>query len=254
MEVIDEASTKSKKDAKLSKVDSKASDKKKKSSISGLGDQSLRKEDEPEPKSPDFKTAKDIIGDTAGAFSFWGATKKSSKAAEAAKKEAASAKEAISAADKSNLPEAASSGKDTTTSLKSTTTPMKPSTITKKAVGGKVAERLKAFEPQREVVVAPPPPPPPPPSPPKEEKKKPGLTRSATVNSKLSSKKDKEIVEEEAEAPSPKKGSKSKEVPGSFPADGGDEDENIDTIDMGAERRRSRVRRARRRARRRTRR
>jgi hypothetical protein len=48
---------------------------------------------EAKAKEEEEAAAKYIIGDTAGAFSFWGATKKSSRATEAAKKEAASAKE-----------------------------------------------------------------------------------------------------------------------------------------------------------------
>jgi hypothetical protein len=103
----------------------------------------------------------------------------------------------------------------------------KASTITKKAVGGKIADRLKAFEPPKDAVV--PPPSPPPVSPPKEEKdkKKSSLSKSpATTSKSTSTKKDREVVEEKSASPK-KSSSKSKELPGSFP-----DDEPIDILDM----------------------
>lgn len=103
---------------------------------------------------------------------------------------------------------------------------MKASTIAKKPVGGKIADRLKAFESAKEDI--PPPPPPPPPTPPKEEKdkKKSSLSKTATSTSKSTSKKEKEIVEE-TPVPLKKTTSKTKEVPGSFP-----EDDLIEIVDM----------------------
>merc|ERR1712093_45177 len=157
------------------------------------------------------------IEDKSELFSFWGASKKLPKGAGA--KEAPSSRDEIAIADKAKLLEANDS-KDTTTSLKASATSMKASAITKKPVGGKIADRLKAFESAKEVIAPlPPPPPPSPPPPAKEDKKK----------SKSSSKKEKEIIEEPPTPP--KKTSKNKAVPGSFPTDFLDED-IVEVVEM----------------------
>jgi hypothetical protein len=166
-------------------------------------------------------------------WAVFGATKKSSKGSEAASAAKKEASRGEIAADKATLPEA-TNPKDTTTSLKpaSASFSMKASVVTKKPVGGKIADRLKAFESPKEKEVEadapPPPPPPPPPAPLKEDKKKSSLSKSQTItNPKSNSKKDKEIAEEKIA--STKKGYSSKEVPGSFPAE---DDELVESVAM----------------------
>ena len=166
----------------------------------------------------------------AAAFSFWGATKKSGSSAGAGASKGGGRDE-IAPADKAKLPEAANVTtieKDTTSSWKSTLPPMKASAVTKKPVAGKIADRLKAFESPKDAAAPPPPPPPPaPPTPPEEDKKK--SISSKSPKSPLVSKKAKDSVDDKSVAP--KKSSKPKAVPGSFPTDAVD-DELIDIVEM----------------------
>ncbi|KAG9248303.1 hypothetical protein BJ878DRAFT_488618 [Calycina marina] len=127
-----------------------------------------------------------------------------------AKKGAGPSKDEIAIADKANLPEP--STKDTNTSSKLTSSSMKSSTLIKKPMGGKIADRLKAFETVTEAGPPLPPAPPAPPTGPLEDKKK-------SKTSKSLSKKEKEAEEEKEKPASPKNASKSKAVPGSFPDD-----------------------------------
>lgn len=164
---------------------------------------------DPEPEALDLidlspSPSKDAeIGDKSEAFSFWGATKKSAPASRGE----------IAIADKAKLLEQTS---NVDTFSKTSSSMKAAASIAKKPVGGKIADRLKAFESPKEVL-APPPPPPAPDSPP-PDKKKSSLSKSA---SKSVSKKDKDIPEEK---PSPKK---SKAVPGSFP-----DDEVVEPVEM----------------------
>jgi len=91
---------------------------------------------------------------------------------------------------------------------------------TRKPIGGKIADRLKAFEStpgyEEAATDAPPPPPPPP---------------AATIKKK--SRKGKEVEEVEARSLYSKRGHKSSDVPGAFPDDDyQNEDDIVEVIDM----------------------
>ncbi len=145
--------------------------------------------------------AETATGDTA--FSFWGASKRTSKVLE-------KAPPAITGADKSSGVDDATTSKDGAKLTKVTSSSLMKGG--KKAVSSKLADRLKAFG-EADVVAVPPPPPPAPAVVVKEGKDK-----------KPSKNKD-ETVEEKEDSPR-------KAVPGSFPASVYGEDDIVAVVDM----------------------